>query len=73
MFRLALSFALALSAFAADWTKLKPEGYVSDFAHVVDTASRESIERLKRNPFVKYKDHIRGFVYDVADGKLHEV
>lgn len=45
MFRLVLSFALALSAFAADWTKLKPEGYVSDFAHVVDTASRESIER----------------------------
>ena len=22
---------------------------------------------------MKYKDHIRGFVYDVADGRLHEV
>ncbi len=45
MLRLALSFALALSAFAVDWTKLKPEGYVSDFAHVLDPASRESIDR----------------------------
>ncbi len=45
MFRLLLSFALALTAFAADWTKLKPEGYVSDFAHVLDAASRESIDR----------------------------
>ncbi len=45
MFRFALSFALAITAFAADWTKLKPEGYVSDFAHVIDTPSRESIDR----------------------------
>ena len=44
MIRLILSFALALTAFAADWTKLKPEGYVSDFAHVLDAASRESID-----------------------------
>jgi uncharacterized protein len=43
--RLLLSFALALSAFAVDWTKLKPEGYVSDFAHVLDSGSRESIDR----------------------------
>jgi carbonic anhydrase len=37
----------------------------------VDT--RQSIERLRMSPFVRYKDHIRGFVYDVADGRLHEV
>ena len=32
----------------------------------------ESIRRLRATPFLPYKDHIRGFVYDVADGKLHE-
>jgi carbonic anhydrase len=34
---------------------------------------RQSINRLRLNPFVKHKDHIRGFVYDVTDGRLHEV
>jgi uncharacterized protein len=41
--------ALVLSslsgAWAVDWKALKPEGYVSDFAHVVDAASRRSLER----------------------------
>lgn len=35
--------------------------------------TRQSINRLLQSPFVQYKDHIRGFVYDVADGRLHEV
>lgn len=35
--------------------------------------TRQSINRLQQSPFVKYKEHIRGFVYDVADGRLHEV
>jgi carbonic anhydrase len=34
---------------------------------------RQSMNRLRMSPFVKYKEHIRGFVYDVVDGKLHEV
>ena len=34
---------------------------------------RQSIKRLQLSPFVAYKDHIRGFVYDVADGRLNEV
>ncbi|MBI4884353.1 MAG: carbonic anhydrase [Actinobacteria bacterium] len=37
------------------------------------TDTRESIERLRQSPFVQYKAHIRGFVYDVTDGRLHEV
>lgn len=37
------------------------------------TDTRESIERLQQSPFVPHKAHIRGFVYDVADGRLHEV
>jgi carbonic anhydrase len=34
---------------------------------------RQSINRLQLSPFVAHKDHIRGFVYDVTDGKLNEV
>ena len=34
---------------------------------------RQSINRLKLSPFVPHKDHISGFVYDVADGRLHPV
>ena len=34
---------------------------------------RQSMRRLHLSPFVKHKDFIRGFVYDVATGQLHEV
>ncbi len=34
---------------------------------------RQSINRLRQSPFVRHKDHIRGFVYDVADGRLRHV
>lgn len=44
------------------------EGFADPFADV-----RQSIARLQVNPFVQHKDHVRGFVYDVADGRLHEV
>lgn len=44
------------------------ESFIDPYA---DT--RQSINRLQHSPFVKYKDHIRGFVYDVLDGRLHEV
>jgi uncharacterized protein len=40
-----LIFALAVSAFALDPASLKPEGYVSDFAHVVDAPSRQAAEQ----------------------------
>ncbi|MBI1786586.1 MAG: TPM domain-containing protein [Acidobacteria bacterium] len=36
------------AARAVDWKALKPEGYVSDFARVVDGASRAEIERYCR-------------------------
>jgi uncharacterized protein len=36
--------ALASSAFSLDLASLKPQGYVSDFAGVVDAESRQSIE-----------------------------
>ena len=44
------------------------ESFADPFADVL-----QSMNRLRHSPFVRYKDHIRGFVYDVADGRLHEV
>jgi carbonic anhydrase len=37
----------------------------------VDT--QQSMRRVQMTPFVKHKDHVRGFVYDVDTGQLHEV
>lgn len=37
----------------------------------VDT--RQSILRLRMTPFLPYLDNVRGFVFDVDTGKLHEV
>jgi carbonic anhydrase len=44
------------------------EAFLDPYADV-----RQSINRLQLNPFVKHKDNISGFVYDVADGTLHPV
>ncbi|HVW85725.1 MAG TPA: TPM domain-containing protein [Bryobacteraceae bacterium] len=40
----AILLALAIPASAVDWKSLKPQGYVSDFAGVVDAQSRAEIE-----------------------------
>ena len=51
---------------------IKPWWAVESFTDpYADT--RQSIKRLLMTPFVPYKEHVRGFVYDVATGKLHEV
>jgi carbonic anhydrase len=34
---------------------------------------RDSIKRITDSPFIKNKDSVRGFVIDVATGKLNEV
>jgi carbonic anhydrase len=34
---------------------------------------RQSMSRLHRTPFLQSTQHIRGFVYDLSDGLLHEV
>jgi carbonic anhydrase len=34
---------------------------------------RESIGRIKASPFLRRTDKIRGFVFDVATGKLNKV
>jgi carbonic anhydrase len=49
----------------------RPHWIVEAFSNPFD-AVRESIKRLQNNPFVIYKQNIRGFVYDVETGKLLE-
>lgn len=44
------------------------EAFTDPYADV-----RQSIKRLQLSPFVKYKDHISGFVYDVHTGLLNPV
>jgi carbonic anhydrase len=39
----------------------------------LDEAVRRSIARITASPFVPHTDHVRGFVYDVATGRLREV
>ena len=33
----------------------------------------QSMKRLELSPFIRHKDHIRGFVYDVGTGRIDEV
>ncbi len=34
---------------------------------------RQSIARIKASPFIPHKEVVRGFIYDVRTGRLHEV
>jgi carbonic anhydrase len=53
-------------------TGIRPPFALEAFANVDDDV-RQSINRIKASPFVSNKDKVRGFVYDVATGKLREV
>jgi carbonic anhydrase len=53
-------------------TGIKPEWAAEAFSDL-DEDVRQSINRIKASPFVPHKDHIRGFVFDVATGRLREV
>jgi carbonic anhydrase len=44
------------------------EAFKDPFADV-----RQSMQRLHTSPFIAHKDDVRGFVFDVNDGRLHEV
>ena len=54
-----------------DETGIKPAWGAEAFLDI-DEDVRQSIARIKASPFVPNKDSIRGFVFDVATGKLHE-
>ncbi len=53
-------------------TGIKPVWAAEAFRDL-DTDVRQSIARIKASPFVPHKDAIRGFVFDVATGRLREV
>jgi carbonic anhydrase len=55
-----------------DETGIKPEWAAEAFTDL-DEDVRQSAARIKASPFVPHKDSIRGFVFDVATGKLNEV
>jgi carbonic anhydrase len=53
-------------------TGLRPTWAVESFRNVEDSV-RQSVERIRRSPFVPYTDMVRGFVYDVTTGGIREV
>src|SRR3954452_2403590 len=55
-----------------DETGIKPEWAAEAFDDLaVDV--RQSIARIRANPFVPHTDAVRGFVFDIATGLLEEV
>ncbi|HEY1818881.1 MAG TPA: carbonic anhydrase [Trebonia sp.] len=53
-------------------TGIRPHWAVEAFTDAEQDV-RQSIGRIKASPFIPHKDSIRGFVFDVATGKLNEV
>ncbi|WP_305080869.1 beta-class carbonic anhydrase [Pseudonocardia terrae] len=53
-------------------TGIKP-GWAAEAFPDLDDDVRQSVARIRANPFVPRKDSVRGFVFDVATGKLNEV
>lgn len=51
---------------------IKPAWAAEAFSDL-DADVRQSIGRIKQSPFIPHKDSIRGFVFDVATGRLREV
>jgi carbonic anhydrase len=55
-----------------DETGIKPQWAAEAFTDL-DEDVRQSIARIKASPFIPHKDAVRGFVFDVATGRLNEV
>jgi carbonic anhydrase len=55
-----------------DETGVKPRWAAESFGDI-DEDVRQSISRIKANPFIPRKDSVRGFVYEVETGRLREV
>ncbi|MBK3562235.1 carbonic anhydrase [Streptomyces sp. MBT62] len=62
----------AFKASIEEDTGLRPSWAAEAFGEL-DADVRQSIARIKADPFVVHKESIRGFVFDVATGKLNEV
>ena len=55
-----------------DEVGVKPAWAAEAFPDVDDDV-RQSLARIRTSPFIPRKDSVRGFVFDVATGKLTEV
>jgi len=55
-----------------DETGLKPAWAAEAFPDLEEDV-RQSVKRIVSSPFVPHTDSVRGFVFDVATGRLHEV
>jgi carbonic anhydrase len=55
-----------------DETGIRPAWSAEAFTDL-DEDVRQSIARIKASPFIPHKDSVRGFVFDVGNGKLNEV
>ena len=53
-------------------TGIKPPWAAEAFTDLDDDV-RQSIRRIRADPFIPRKDSVRGFVYDVKTGRLREV
>jgi carbonic anhydrase len=53
-------------------TGLRPSWAVESFTDV-EHSVRQSLERVRRSPFLTLTENVRGFVYDVHTAKIHEV
>lgn len=53
-------------------TGLRPPWATEAFREVKDSV-RQSVQRVRRSPYLLHTEHVRGFVYDVATALLHEV
>jgi carbonic anhydrase len=55
-----------------DEVGIKPEWAAEAFPDV-DEDVRQSLARIRASPFIPRQDSVRGFVYQVEDGRLREV
>ncbi len=55
-----------------DETGVRPEWVPEAFSDL-DEDVRKSVDRIRASPFIPHTDQVRGFVFDVATGKLNEV
>ncbi len=53
-------------------TGIKPSWAAESFGDL-DVDVRQSVARIKASPFIPHTDRVRGFVFDVATGRLREV
>jgi carbonic anhydrase len=62
----------AFKASIQEETGIKPDWAAEAFSDL-DADVRQSIARIKASPFIPHTDAVRGFVFDVATGRLREV